>query len=275
MPDTTIDGVKIHYNETGEGEPLLLIMGYGMPGDAWLGSLPFLNGFRAIYYDNRGTGRSDKPAGPYTIVEMADDAAGLLDHLGISRAHVYGVSMGGMIAQELVLRHATRVRSLVLGCTLCGGEHSTMADPQIIETLVDVVGSMGSGDPAAWVDRQLPLLFTPEWIAANPAIRDLFLMMAPMLPPTPPETAHLAMAGLFGWTSHDRLPQVTAPTLILHGDRDVLIPVENAYLLAERIPGARLHIVPEAGHGYPAQDPVGVHKLVTDFFRQTEALTSD
>ena len=75
------------------------------------------------------------------------------------------------------------------------------------------------------------------------------------------------MAGLSGWSSHDRLPQITAPTLILHGDRDVLIPVENAYLLAKRIPGARLHIVRDAGHAYPAQDPVGVHQLVTDFFR--------
>ena len=92
-------------------------------------------------------------------------------------------------------------------------------------------------------------------------------MMAPMLPPTPPETAHHAMAGLMGWSSHDRLPQITAPTLILHGDCDVLIPVENAHVLAERNPGARLHIVPDAGHGYPAQDPVGIHQLVTDFFR--------
>ena len=267
MPDATIDGVNIHYTEAGGGEPLLLIMGYGMPGEAWLGSLPFLGGFRAIYYDNRGTGRSDRPAGPYTIVQMADDAAGLLDHLGIPRAHVYGVSMGGMIAQELVLRHPTKVRSLVLGCTLCGGEQSRMPDPEIVEKLVDVVASMGNGDPAAWVDRQLPLLFTPEWIAANPAIRDIFLMMAPMLPPTPPETAHHAMAGLVGWTSHERLPEIAAPTLILHGDRDVLIPVDNAYVLAERIPGSRLHIVPGAGHGYPAQDPVGVHGLVTDFLR--------
>ena len=88
MPDAVINGIKINYNETGEGPPLLLIMGYGMPGDAWLGSLPFMSGFRAIYYDNRGTGLSDKPAGPYTIVQMADDAAGLPDHLGIARAHV-------------------------------------------------------------------------------------------------------------------------------------------------------------------------------------------
>src|SRR5205823_3094975 len=122
MPDATIDGVKIHYSEAGEGEPLLLIMGYGMPGEAWLGSLPFLGGFRAIYYDNRGTGQSDRPGGPYTIVQMADDAAGLLDRLGIDDAHVYGVSMGGMIAQELALRHPEKVRSVGLGRTKCGGE---------------------------------------------------------------------------------------------------------------------------------------------------------
>jgi len=267
MPDATIGGVKINYNVAGEGDPLLLIMGYGMPGDAWLGSLPFLQGFRAIYYDNRGTGQSGQPDGPYTIVQMADDAAGLLDHLGIARAHVYGVSMGGMIAQELALRHPQKVRALVLGCTLCGGEHATMGEPQVIETLIDVVGSMGQGDPAAWVDRQLPLIFTPEWIAANPGIRDMLIMLAPLLPPTPPETAQRAMAGLFGWSSYERLPQITAPTLIIHGDRDVIIPVENAHVLGARIPGAQLHIVAGAGHGYPAQDPVAVHQLVSDFLR--------
>jgi len=92
-------------------------------------------------------------------------------------------------------------------------------------------------------------------------------MIAPMLPPTPPETAQHAMAGLWGWSSHERLTEITAPTLVVHGDRDVLIPVENARVLAATIPGARLHIVEGAGHGYPAQDPVGVHQLVTDFFR--------
>src|SRR5213080_5282891 len=152
MPDAIINGVRIHYNEAGEGEPLLLIMGYGMPGEAWLGSLPFLGGFRAIYYDNRGTGLSDRPGGPYTIVQMADDAAGLLDRLGIDDAHVYGVSMGGMIAQELALRHPEKVRSLVLGCTMCGGEHSTMCEPEILEELIAVSGGMGTMDRAAWFD---------------------------------------------------------------------------------------------------------------------------
>ena len=117
------------------------------------------------------------------------------------------------------------------------------------------------------LDRQLPLLFTAEWIEANPGIRDMLLMIAPMLPPTPPETAQHAMAGLWGWSSYDRLPQIRTPTLVVHGDHDVIIPVDNAHVLAERIPGARLHIVEGAGHGYPAQDPVGVHQLVTDFCR--------
>ena len=267
MPEAAINGVQLHYEVVGDGEPLLLIMGFGMPGDAWLGSLPFMEGFRSIYYDNRGTGRSSAPDGSYTIEQMAADAAGLLDHLHIDRAAVYGISMGGMIAQELALRQTGRVRALVLGCTMCGGEHAKMAAPEVIETLLDVVQNMGKPDAAAWVDRQLPLLFPAEWIAANPGIRDMLVMMVPMLPPTPPETAQRAMAGLFGWTTYDRLPQLPVPTLILHGDRDVIIPVENAYILAERIPNARLHIVPGAGHGYPAQDPVGVHQLVTDFLR--------
>jgi pimeloyl-ACP methyl ester carboxylesterase len=267
MGDATINGIRIHYNEIGEGDPLLLIMGFGMPGDAWLGSLPFLQGFRAIYFDNRGTGESDKPEGPHTITQQADDAAGLLDHLGISRAHVYGVSMGGMIAQELTLRHPGKVRSLVLGCTMCGGEHSDMAEPQVIEELIEVVKSMGKGDFAGWVDRQLPLLFTREWLAANPGIREMLMMVAPMLPPTPPETAQRAMEGLFGWSTYDRLPQIKAPTLILHGDQDVLIPVRNANVLAERILGSKLQIISGAGHGYPAQDPVGVHQMVIDFIR--------
>ena len=265
MPIAPINGVSLHYEVAGEGDPLLLVMGYGMPGDAWLGSLPFLQGFRAIYYDNRGTGRSAAPEGAYTIEQMAADGAALLDHLAIDRAHVYGVSMGGMIAQELALRQGSRVRALVLGCTMCGGEHAKMADPEVIETLIDVIRTMGKPDPATWVERQLPLLFTTEWIAANPGIRDALTMMVPMLPPTPPETADRAMAGLLAWSTYDRLPQLRAPTLILHGDRDVLIPVENAHILAQRIPNARLHIIEGAGHGYPAQDPVGVHQLVTDF----------
>jgi pimeloyl-ACP methyl ester carboxylesterase len=240
-------------------------MGFGMPGDAWMASLPFLHGFRAIYFDNRGTGHSEAPDGPYTISQMADYAAGILGHLQIERTHVYGISMGGMIAQELALRHPHKVQSLVLGCTTCGGEHSTLGDPEVIATLFEVIQGMADADPQTWIDLQLPILFPREWLAANPGVRDALLTLAPLLPPTRPETAQNAIAGVFGWTTYDRLPSLSAPTLIMHGDHDVIIPVQNAYVLKERIPGAQLHIVAGAGHGYPAQEPVAVHQRITDF----------
>jgi pimeloyl-ACP methyl ester carboxylesterase len=268
MSEVTLsDGCPLHYTEVGQGEPLLLIMGFGMPGEAWLGSLPFLEGFRVIYYDNRGTGQSGCPEGAYTIPRMAEDAAELLDHLGIARAHVYGISMGGMIAQELALTHPEKIRSLVLGCTLCGGSQSKLAEPEILDALVEVVSNIGKPDPASWAERQLPLLFPADWVAANPGIRDMLAAIVPLVRPTPPSTAQNLMAGIFEWGTYDRLPQLDVPTLIVHGDSDVLIPVENAYTIAERISGSKLHIISGAGHGYPVQDPVGVHETITEFLR--------
>jgi pimeloyl-ACP methyl ester carboxylesterase len=133
--------------------------------------------------------------------------------------------------------------------------------------LIETVKSMGSVPPEQWVERQLPLIFPLDWIAANPGVRDLLLLAVQSMPPTPAETANAAIGGLFGWSSYERLPEIHAPTLIVHGDQDVLIPVQNAHILAQRIPGARLHIVRGAGHGYPAQDPTGVHQTITDFLR--------
>jgi len=120
MPKIQAGAIGISYETYGDGEPLLLIMGFGAPGAAWLPILPLLPGFKCVYFDNRGTGNSDQPADNYTIPQMAEDASNLLKALGIDRAKVFGVSMGGMIAQELTLRHPEQVERLVLGCTTPG-----------------------------------------------------------------------------------------------------------------------------------------------------------
>ena len=109
MPLIKAGNINLNYETYGDGEPLLLIMGFGMSGAAWIPALPFLNGFKCIYFDNRGTGLSDKPEGIYTVEAMADDASSLMRALGIEKAKVFGVSMGGMIAQELTLRHPEQV----------------------------------------------------------------------------------------------------------------------------------------------------------------------
>src|SRR5579863_4901360 len=127
---------KIHWDEQGRGEPILLIMGLGWASPMWHRSRPLLSTrYRTIALDNRGVGRSDLPPGPYPIALMASDAAAVLDAAGIASAHVFGVSMGGMIAQEFALRYPQRVRSLILGCTNAGGPHVVRAEPHVLEIL--------------------------------------------------------------------------------------------------------------------------------------------
>src|SRR5271155_5414484 len=125
MPFAENEGVKIYWEELGEGAPLLLIMGLGWASYLWHRTRPVVaQRYRTITLDNRGVGRSDAPAGPYPIPVMASDAAAVLDAAGVDRAHVYGISMGGMIAQEFALQYPNRVRSLILGCTAAGSPNA-------------------------------------------------------------------------------------------------------------------------------------------------------
>src|SRR5215207_5606229 len=122
MPFAERDGARLYWEEAGSGDPVLLIMGLGMNATGWWRTIPVLAAdFRVLAFDNRGVGRSDRPPGPYTVPDLADDAVAVLDAADVERAHVYGISLGGMIAQEVVLRHTDRVRALVLGATTAGG----------------------------------------------------------------------------------------------------------------------------------------------------------
>ena len=266
MPIIKAGNINLNYDVYGDGEPLLLIMGFGMAGAGWIPSLPFFTGFKCIYFDNRGTGLSDKPDGIYTVEQMADDASNLLRALGIDKAKVFGVSMGGMIAQELTLRHPDQVSKVVLGCTMAGGPTAKMASPEILERLMTANKIMGS-DPDKALDLLLPAIMPPQFVAEHPEIKPMMLAGAKMIPPTPPETADRAFAGIQQFNSYDRLGQIKCPVLIAHGDKDVLVLPENANIIKSKIPQAEMYIIPGAGHAFQAADPVGIHNRIVQWLR--------
>jgi 3-oxoadipate enol-lactonase len=266
MPRIKAGDINLNYEIFGEGEPLLLIMGFGMPGAAWLPSLPFFTGFKCIYFDNRGTGLSDKPDGIYTVEGMADDASNLLHALGIAKAKVFGVSMGGMIAQELVLRHPEQVSKVVLGCTMAGGPTAKMASPEVVQTLMTAQKMMAT-DPEKAFDLLLPVLMPVEFVAEHPEIKQMMIAGAKMMPPTPPDTADRALAGIQQFNAYDRLGQIKCPVLIAHGDKDVLVLPENAQLIKSKIPQAELYMIPGAGHGFQSADPIGIHQRIVGWLR--------
>jgi pimeloyl-ACP methyl ester carboxylesterase len=266
MPRVQAGTVHINYETFGQGDPLLLIMGFGMPGAAWAPTLPFLGGFKSIYFDNRGTGYSDKPEGPYTVPDMAEDASSLLKALGIARTKVYGVSMGGMIAQELTLRHPEQVEKVVLGCTTPGGPHASRAAEEVLAALMQGFTTMAS-NPDEGLDIIMPTLFPAEFIAHHPELKPLMLAAMKMAPITSPETAERARAGINDFDVYDRLGQIKCPVMIVHGDKDILVPVENAALIKSRVPQAEVFIIPGAGHSFAAADPIGIHRRITDWLR--------
>ena len=242
------NGARLYYEVYGEGEPLLLIMGLGANHLGWAAQVPvYAREYQVIVFDNRGTGQSDFPEGvDYTIPLLADDAAALLDFLGVDAAHVYGVSMGGMIAQELVLRHPDKVRSLILGATSPGGPHAVPPDPQAIQALLE----QGSAADRAVSPALLDVLFSPDYLAEHGSeVLQKFQSMADY-PETSPEAYMAQLRAAARHDTYERLPDIAAPTLVLHGTDDPLLPVGNAHILAERIPGAKLVLFEGARHGY-------------------------
>jgi pimeloyl-ACP methyl ester carboxylesterase len=248
MPHVTSAATQIYWEEAGASvaddrrEPLLLIMGLGATLEWWQRLIPILTPhYRTIVYDNRGVGRSDVPPGPYSIRQMAEDAAAVMDAAGLESAHVFGASMGGMIAQELALHHPSRVRSLILGCTACGGTHVVPASREVGIALS--ARATMTREQAIWT--MAPYIFdegTPrERVAEDIAIR---------LRATVSNDGYFAqLAAVRAWEgTHDRLAGLAMPTLVIHGETDQLVPVENGRIVARAIPNARLVTIPHASH---------------------------
>jgi len=255
------EGAKIYWDEQGRGEPVLLIMGLAYPSQMWYRTRPLLaSRYQTLGLDNRGIGRSDVPPGPYPIALMASDAAAVLDAAGVESAHLFGVSMGGMIVQEFALRYPKRVLSLILGCTAAGGPTAVRAESDAIQMLM--TREKLSREQAA--EAAVPFIYdstTPrEWIDEDIAIR------RPWFPS--PEGYAAQLQGVLGWEAYSRLGQIIAPTLVIHGESDRLIPPGNAKLIAERIPGAKLVMIPHASHLFLTDQTEVSHHAILQFLNQ-------
>jgi 3-oxoadipate enol-lactonase len=257
---TSSDGARIHYEMHGSGEPVLLVMGLGSNAYGWSRTLPWLSErYQAIAFDNRGTGRSDVPEGAYTIAQMADDAAAVLSATGHETAHVAGASLGGMIAQRFALTYPEKLRSLILVCTTPGGAHAARPTDEVTAALVE-----GGEDPATVYRRNAWFLYGEDTRAHHPERIEGDLEHRSRIPTRP--------AGYFGQLqaamAHDtwvELPAIAAPTLVLHGEADLLVPTANGRLLGERIPGAELVLVPGAGHMLQADAGEAVREAILGF----------
>ncbi len=262
MPKVRVNDINVYYEAHGEGEPLLLIYGLAGRGNGFKLQIPALSErFRTIIFDNRGAGETDQPEEPYSIAQMADDAAGLFDALGIQSAHVFGVSMGGMIAQELVLRHPHRVKKLALGCTHSGIKHCAPS-PQWVTDIFKTL----PGKPRPQVVRDcVPFNYSPHTQEHNrQLIEEMFALMVDNR-----QRAHAytnQINAVYAFDAYDRLPQIAAPALVLTGADDVLIPPANSQALAARVPNARLIVFERAGHLFFIEQADEVNKTLLDFF---------
>jgi 3-oxoadipate enol-lactonase len=251
-------------------EAILLIMGLAGSSHMWWRLLPHLVGrHRAITFDNRGTGDSDGVSGPLTMADLVADALAVLDAAGEERAHVIGVSMGGMVAQQLALDHRDRVRSLVLGCTTAGGggPAPSAGGARLLATaaLRPLLGPRRTFPlvaPALYAERTRRE--RPERVAED--LRRRIEHAAPA------STTYAQLAAVAGHDTRARLPDLGGlPTLVLHGAEDALVPAARGRELADRIPDARLVLLPSCGHMLTTDDEAGTARAVLEHLERSAA----
>lgn len=261
MPFARSGATNIWWEEHGQGEPVLAIMGLSFPLEMWHRTTPVISShFRLILLDNRGVGKSDVPRGPYTIPMMARDAVAVLDAAGVRSAHVVGASMGGMIAQEMALLFPDRVKSLVLGCTWCGGLRAARPNLRDFPDFRSY-HRLTTGEKIRLV---VPLIYTPSTPASR--VDEDVKVRLRNFPSARGYSSQLL--GTLVWSSWSRLPQIRQPVQILHGELDRLIPVENAHILARRLPNARTCVLPNAGHVFTTDQPELANQCALDFLNE-------
>jgi pimeloyl-ACP methyl ester carboxylesterase len=261
MPLAKAGQIELSYERAGEGPPLLLIMGMSGTQHHWGPRVlqELRRDFDTIVYDHRDAGDSTRTGAPFTIADLAQDAAGLLSALEVDAAHVMGISMGGMVAQELALRHPERVRALTLGCTYCGGPDSELTSEEIFRGLAEATAS---GDRrrairAAW-EANVSAAF-----AADEAEWERFLATG-MRYGLPVAVIMEQLRAIYGHNTSERLGALQPPTLVVHGTDDLMLPVGNGHMIAGLVPGAKLEILEGIGHMFFLEQPERTAELVRE-----------
>ena len=263
MPTASVRGVELYYEEHGRGEPLVLVPGFGTGLWIWYRQVPaFAARFRTIVFDPRGVARSAAPAddAPFTMRDLAEDLAVLLEGLGVGRAHVLGASFGGFVAQEFALAHPARTRSLVLCCTSYGGAGHVPPSPETLRAIASTKGLNTEGR----VRENWALAFTPRFAAERPdEVERVISLRAASSVPEHAYTRQLQAAVAFDAAA--RVGRIEAPTLVITGDADAIVPHENSLNLAAAVPGATLKIVEGGGHAFFIERAEEFNRAVVEF----------
>ena len=255
-----VGDINIAYKVLGQGDPIVLIMGSGSTMDTW--DSRFLDNlsskYKVVVFDNRGMGNTTAPPGNFSIAEFANDTAGLMEALGIEKAHIMGWSMGSFVAQELAIRYPEKVNKFILYAGDCGGEEAVMPSTQVLNDLTNT-----SGSPEERGMRLFNLLFPMDWLSRQPAFYKWFPIPKETSLPENIERQTQAIATWPG--SFDRLGSIESPALVVTGTKDVIAPPENAFILAQNMNSSWLVQFEGAGHGLMYQYPDRLAKIVADF----------
>ena len=263
MPYADARGGRIYYETYGDGEPLLMIPGFGATTLVYSENIPALaEHFRVIVFDPRGAGRSDTPEGA-SMQMYVDDCVTMMEVARAAETHVLGASWGGMVAQNLALAYPERVRGLILACTTPGGPHHVSPPP---ENMARFLAASDIPDPAEAVRSLYPLHYSDRYAAENDASIVARALAGADLR-SRPEGRLRQLTAVQEHDTHDRLHEIAAPTLVAHGEDDGVVPVDNARKLAARIPNATLDLYPEARHVFFIERAEEFNCRAVDFLR--------
>jgi pimeloyl-ACP methyl ester carboxylesterase len=269
MPTVALKDIHLYYEIHGEGTPLVLIMGLRRNLEWWYCQIPSLSKtFKVIAFDNRGAGRSDMPEMEYSIALFAEDTAGLMEALGIRRAHILGISMGGYIAQELALKYPDRVESLILGCTSCGGKRTLLMSEARLNKFMANRGL----SPEEILRKDMEIYFSDRFIEEHPDKIHEFVNLS-LRYYQPKEAFFRQFAACLGHDTADRLGGVKAPVLVMAGDDDPLVPSGNSLILKELLPGANVSFFQRCRHCFFIEEADRFNREVVEFITAVESET--